>query len=151
MKNEPTDQANAMRALILLAFCLLLPDVQAHGGRTNSQGCHNDNVRGGYHCHNGGRAPQAAHSAPETSAPKVPAPETSAPARTIPRTTLNTRLRTDNPAARTVTQSVRTCEQIKDAGKAPIAHWEPEYHKDLDPNGNGWGCESFEMDARVGH
>ena len=26
----------------------------AHSGRTDSSGCHNDNVNGGYHCHNGG-------------------------------------------------------------------------------------------------
>jgi len=23
----------------------------SHSGRTNSEGCHNDNINGGYHCH----------------------------------------------------------------------------------------------------
>ena len=26
-------------------------DSVSHSGRTNSEGCHNDNVHGGYHCH----------------------------------------------------------------------------------------------------
>lgn len=26
----------------------------AHSGRTNASGCHNDNINGGYHCHNSG-------------------------------------------------------------------------------------------------
>jgi hypothetical protein len=25
--------------------------VQAHPGRTNAAGCHNDRISGGYHCH----------------------------------------------------------------------------------------------------
>ena len=25
--------------------------VTSHSGRTNSEGCHKDNVHGGYHCH----------------------------------------------------------------------------------------------------
>lgn len=44
--------------LILLATSLFItfrPDsTVAHSGRTNSSGCHNDNISGGYHCHNGG-------------------------------------------------------------------------------------------------
>lgn len=31
---------------IILPFTLL-----SHGGRTNSEGCHNDRINGGYHCH----------------------------------------------------------------------------------------------------
>lgn len=38
----------------------LFTDSFAHSGRTNSAGCHNDYVHGGYHCHNGG------YSAPYT-------------------------------------------------------------------------------------
>ena len=35
--------------------------VNAHGGRTNAAGCHNDRKNGGYHCHNSGTitAPQS--------------------------------------------------------------------------------------------
>ena len=35
--------------LFILAF---VNSANAHGGRTNSSGCHNDNIHGGYHCHN---------------------------------------------------------------------------------------------------
>jgi len=43
------------RALIFLMFCIPLL-ANAHGGRTNSSGCHNNRKTGGYHCH-GSRAP----------------------------------------------------------------------------------------------
>jgi hypothetical protein len=44
---------------VLLICLLLLPTIAfAHGGRTNAAGCHNDNKRGGYHCHNGGTTSQ---------------------------------------------------------------------------------------------
>jgi hypothetical protein len=37
----------------VLGVCLSLPtQVFAHSGGTNSDGCHNDNINGGYHCHN---------------------------------------------------------------------------------------------------
>ncbi len=26
-------------------------DVTSHSGRTNREGCHNDRIHGGYHCH----------------------------------------------------------------------------------------------------
>lgn len=34
---------------ILLAVASF--NATAHGGRTNSQGCHNEKATGGYHCH----------------------------------------------------------------------------------------------------
>lgn len=37
-----------------MLFLFLIQSVFAHSGRTNSEGCHNDNIDGGYHCHNGG-------------------------------------------------------------------------------------------------
>lgn len=36
--------------LVLLSFASATS--WAHSGRTNSSGCHNDYVNGGYHCHN---------------------------------------------------------------------------------------------------
>lgn len=42
-----------------LALCLASAptvSVEAHGGGLNSEGCHNDRKRGGYHCHRGGSA-----------------------------------------------------------------------------------------------
>lgn len=41
---------NSTTALIIIFYssvCL------AHSGGTDSNGCHNDNIHGGYHCHNG--------------------------------------------------------------------------------------------------
>ena len=40
-------------ALIAMSFT---GSVYAHSGGTNKSGCHNDNIHGGYHCHNGGSA-----------------------------------------------------------------------------------------------
>jgi len=40
-----------------ILFCILFCAVSfahSHGGRTNSQGCHNQKSTGSYHCHNGG-------------------------------------------------------------------------------------------------
>ena len=42
-----------MRSLVL-SILLISFNVFGHSGRTNSAGCHNDNINGGYHCHNGG-------------------------------------------------------------------------------------------------
>lgn len=128
-----------MRTLMFLAVCFLVPLAQAHSGRTNSQGCHNDNIRGGYHCHNGGTAAR-------TDSAKRTAPTS---ASVVPYSFLNPGRAVEPKKHHAENKTRRTCEQIKSAGKAPIAHWEPEYHKDLDLNGNGWGCEVFEMDARV--
>lgn len=44
-------------ALAAVGLLMALPvAVEAHGGRTNAQGCHNDRKNGGYHCHGGRRA-----------------------------------------------------------------------------------------------
>ena len=53
--------------LILLAV-LWSANLHAHSGRTNSEGCHNDNKRGGYHCHGGGSS-SASSTRPSISAP----------------------------------------------------------------------------------
>lgn len=41
---------------IIICFTLAMLPFSAfsHSGRTNSAGCHNDNINGGSHCHNGG-------------------------------------------------------------------------------------------------
>ena len=52
----PTDRRKRMitRVLALSFFVAiaLSATVEAHSGGTNSDGCHNDNIHGGYHCHN---------------------------------------------------------------------------------------------------
>ena len=41
--------------IVLVVSMLLSPTLSfSHSGGTNSAGCHNDNINGGYHCHNGG-------------------------------------------------------------------------------------------------
>ena len=46
-----------MRLLVLLGILLFglndAPSAVAHGGPLDSQGCHFDNLAGGYHCHRG--------------------------------------------------------------------------------------------------
>ena len=42
---------------LTLALCLASAptvSVEAHGAGLNSEGCHHDHKRGGYHCHRGG-------------------------------------------------------------------------------------------------
>jgi hypothetical protein len=60
---------------------LFWPDsVTAHGGGLDSNGCHNDRQRGGYHCHRGPLAGQAFASASEAAvalrARTAPTPKT---------------------------------------------------------------------------
>lgn len=41
-----------MRVLIVVVVSTLLAATAfAHPGRTDSSGCHNDHIHGGYHCH----------------------------------------------------------------------------------------------------
>ena len=40
-----------MKTVIAAIVILASGAAQAHSGRTNSQGCHNDHKRGTYHCH----------------------------------------------------------------------------------------------------
>ena len=56
----------------LLLIALLVPEgAPAHGGRTDSSGCHNDRKSGGYHCHGGGRSTGSSYM-PERSPPPAP-------------------------------------------------------------------------------
>ena len=43
----------SIRVIALLAFCALPFSAQAHSGRTNAEGCHNNHSNGTYHCHSG--------------------------------------------------------------------------------------------------
>lgn len=42
-----------MSAAVLGIMCGLKNDASTHGGRLNSEGCHNNRKTGGYHCHRG--------------------------------------------------------------------------------------------------
>lgn len=63
---------NSLPVLLLLAVCALASTAQAHSGRTNAQGCHNNRSNGTYHCHNGGSPSNPTHRA----APQPPAEPT---------------------------------------------------------------------------
>ena len=39
--------------------------IYAHSGGTNSDGCHNDNINGGYHCHNSNDSSSSSSSSSE--------------------------------------------------------------------------------------
>jgi len=42
-----------LKIFIFIFTLLLIPSFSySHSGNTNSEGCHNDNINGGYHCHN---------------------------------------------------------------------------------------------------
>lgn len=38
-------------AFVMIAAMAASVSAMAHGGRTNSDGCHNETRTGGYHCH----------------------------------------------------------------------------------------------------
>lgn len=47
-----------MIKIILLAMAMMLPNYSfAHGGRVGADGCHNDRMHGGRHCHSGYKVP----------------------------------------------------------------------------------------------
>ena len=57
---------------LILGVAIISPltenSVNAHGGRTNASGCHNDRKNGGYHCHNSGTSTTpSTPSAPPTT------------------------------------------------------------------------------------
>ncbi|MCO4794749.1 MAG: YHYH domain-containing protein [Bacteriovoracaceae bacterium] len=59
------------KKLVLLIVTLLLStSVFAHGGRTNSSGCHNNRKTGDYHCHNSGASTYQAPKSYDYNSPK---------------------------------------------------------------------------------
>jgi hypothetical protein len=103
---------------ITLSLCVLIAmapsPASAHGGRTNSEGCHNDRKNGGYHCHNGGAGPS-----------RSPAPAAFAPTRTTGFSG----------------SSYANCTAARAAGAAPVRRGEPGYGTHLDRDNDGVGCE----------
>lgn len=109
--------------LLICVLAALPITVAAHGGRTNAQGCHNDNRNGGYHCHNG-------------SAPRPP----SAPV--YPQGLSPQRLR---PEERDDQRQLRyaNCSEARAAGAAPVRRGDPGYGPHLDRDNDGIGCEPY--------
>lgn len=50
---------------------IILSSAFAHSGRTDSTGCHNDNINGGYHCHNSGSGQSGVEYNSSTMDPKL--------------------------------------------------------------------------------
>lgn len=117
--------------IVASALFLLSTSSTAHSGRTNAQGCHNDNRNGGYHC----------HGAPARSAPNIPAQRAPAVGQTNSTTSANCH------------PSYSGCLR-RDAGDYDCAGGSgngPNFtgrvqvlgfdEFDLDRDGDGWGCE----------
>ena len=92
-------------------------DVSVHGGGLNSEGCHHDRKRGGYHCHRGGGA---SSSGDAVSTNRL------APLRISP-------LR--------VSRDPGVFANCAAACAAPVRRGEPGYGPHLDRDGDGVGCE----------
>ncbi|OED51203.1 hypothetical protein BEI46_06980 [Aliivibrio fischeri] len=52
-KNIKTNSIKKLFTTLVLFQCIPTTSF-AHSGNTDSSGCHNDYINGGYHCHNGG-------------------------------------------------------------------------------------------------
>ena len=49
-----------LKIFIFIFTLLLIPSISfSHSGNTNNDGCHNDNINGGYHCHNRKYSPES--------------------------------------------------------------------------------------------
>jgi len=103
-------------SLCLLLFATALPSARAHGGRTNSEGCHNERATGGYHCHN---------------APASPARQPSPYQQSL----------TGKPSRMVGAAYYRNCAAARAAGAAPVRRGQPGYAAHLDRDNDGVGCE----------
>ncbi|WP_341851238.1 YHYH domain-containing protein [Vibrio vulnificus] len=61
-----------MRTLFI-SILLISFNAFGHSGRTNAAGCHNDNINGGYHCHNGGSSSYSSSSSSSSYSVSQPA------------------------------------------------------------------------------
>jgi hypothetical protein len=109
----------------LTVLLLVVPTggAQAHGGRTNAQGCHNDHRNGGYHCHQTPvQRPATMRPPSETPAPRLPQ-----------------RFHPDAPHP----VHYRNCDAARAAGAAPVHRGQPGYGPHLDRDNDGVGCEPY--------
>jgi hypothetical protein len=65
----PGSMMNTSMSLIVVALACAAFQVQAHGGRTNAEGCHNDRKAGGCHCHNGNASTASTRSSFNNATP----------------------------------------------------------------------------------
>ena len=90
---------------IALAMLVAMPGAtHAHGGGLNAEGCHNDRMRGDYHCHRGSSVPH--ERVPDDAARK----------------NLH-----DGPEPRNGGAAFKNCTAARAAGAAPVRRGDPGY------------------------
>lgn len=113
-----------MRCVLLVAALAatagLAPQVLAHSGGLNAEGCHNNRRTGDYHCHRGSGTPRS--SAPSHGSTLAPG-------------------RASYGAPRSTGGAYANCAAARAAGAAPVRRGEPGYGPHLDRDNDGVGCE----------
>ena len=111
--------SNYLATALLLPFLALAwpTPAEAHGGRTNSEGCHNDRKRGGYHCHNGG----GMRATPKKRAAARPKAK---------------------PQRAFAGVYYANCDAARAAGVAPLYRGDPGYRPQMDGDNDGVACEN---------
>lgn len=94
-----------------------------HGGGLNAEGCHNDRVHGGYHCH---RGPNAGKKATPRKKPASSPYQSNL---------------SGSGSSRDDSVSFANCSEARAAGAAPVQRGDPGYSSKLDRDGDGVGCE----------
>ena len=107
---------NTSKSLIVVALAFTALQVQAHGGRTNAEGCHNDRKNGGYHCHNGKASTAGTRSSFNNST-------------------------TATNSKRSGKTYYPNCAAVRADGAAPLRRGEPGYASHLDRDNDGVACE----------
>ncbi|WP_455853876.1 DUF1283 domain-containing protein [Pantoea endophytica] len=127
-----------MKKLLLSGILVLLStgavnDANAHPGRTNSEGCHNDRKNGGYHCH-GAKRKSADYFASEPAAPARSPEKKSAnkkPSHTTPRPSISTQKPENKVPQRPVDNPQERMQRCVNS-KNIHAYWEPTTKRCLD-------------------
>ena len=108
---------NISKHLFAMSIACIALQAQAHGGRTNAEGCHNDRKNGGYHCHNG--------SASNAST----------------RSSLSNNASSSTQSKRSGKTYYPNCAAVRADGAAPLRRGEPGYASHLDRDNDGVACE----------
>ena len=127
-----------MKKLLLSVMLVLLStgavnDANAHPGRTNSEGCHNDRKNGGYHCH-GAKRKSADYFSSEPAAPARGPEKKSAnkkPSHTTPRPSITTQKPENKVQQRAVDNPQERMQRCVNSQNI-YAYWEPTTKRCLD-------------------
>ncbi|MFC3194297.1 excalibur calcium-binding domain-containing protein [Marinicella sediminis] len=109
-----------VRVLFVFICFSICFTAQSHGGRTNSDGCHNNRKTGEYHCHNSGKKTKARQSQ----------------ARSSVRSLLNPNKNNFTCSGKTVCREMKSCDEAK------FYLDECKVHS-LDGDNDGVPCESI--------